>query len=160
MAISKPIPKLPRQPRPPTLKQTRFAQRLPFVPSATDAAMETYDIPPANRNMAGVIASQNLRKPAVQAVIAELQEKTTSAKVMSLLQRKERLSRLALPDPEHPDPIRAIDTLNRMESVYVDKSLNLNATLDLTELAGFSLDELKALLGATTQAVPPSRKGP
>ena len=148
------------KPRSPTLKQRRFVHELPLAPSATQAAQLAGYSPKSAR----VIASENLTKPAIIAAIAELQDKTERSTIATLVERKERLTTILRDDYKGPifarDVVAASDQLNRMESVYVDKSLSLNANVDLTDLEGFSLDELKALLGATSQALPPSRKGP
>ena len=101
-----------------TLKQQRFVQELPTASSQKDAALKAGYSPAG----AKVEASLALTKPNVLAALAAQNQATTSEKVMSLLKRKERLSRLAEPDPEHPDPMRAIDILNRMESVYIEKA--------------------------------------
>ncbi len=71
------------------------------------------------------------------------------AAILNVVERKERLSRLAQSDPDHPDPVAAIKELNRMESIGIAKSVSLNVNLDLqAELTQtFSVDELRALLG-------------
>ena len=159
MATSKKAPKLPRQPRLPTLKQVRFAEVLPTARTLTDAVLDAgYDTSRAN---AHVIANENLRKPAVQVLIAELQEKTTSALVMSLLRRKERLSELAKPDPEHPDPVKAIAELNRMERVYgPEQPTAPQPVITYVEVVLVSAPEAVAPTVIEARAVTPSRKGP
>lgn len=120
MPAKKPVPA--SKPRKLTLKQRRFVEKLALASSGTDAAMQTYDIHGKNvYNIAAEIASQNLKKPAVAAAIAEINDASKYATIMSLVKRKERLSKLAESEPEHPDPIRAIDLLNKMEQIYGER---------------------------------------
>ena len=138
-----------RKPRPLTLKQQAFVQERILSKSGTEAAMKAYDIPPTDKNMAAVIASQNLRKPAVAEAIAEYTAAATSEKVMSILRRKERLSSLAEPDPEHPDPVAAIKELNRMESIGLPREKGDTNVDNRTQiLMAYSLEQLRALLKA------------
>ena len=99
-----------------TIKQRKFVNEFPLATSQTDAAIKAGYSP----IVAAEVGSQNLRNSKIAAALSAQNEAATSEAVMSLLKRKERLSKLALPDPEHPDPIKAIDTLNRMERVYGD----------------------------------------
>lgn len=135
--------------KPLTLKQQRFVDALPLANSLTDAAIKAGYGSGVNENAAHVMAYDNLRKPTVLAAIAEQRDAAKFAAALSVVERKERLSRLAQPDPEHPDPVAAIKELNRMESIGIVKSVNVNVNLDLqAELTQtFSVDELKALLG-------------
>ena len=105
-----------------TLKQRRFVEALPTAKSFKDAAIQAgYSI--SSPHMPEVIGSENMRKPEIKAALVELgMDASKFAAVLSIAKRKERLSRLAEPDPEHPDPMRAIDLLNRMESLYVDRT--------------------------------------
>ena len=136
-------------PRPLTLKQRRFVQELPLARSQTEAAIKAGYSPGAN---ATVRASELVRNSNVAPAIQAAQEAATSEKVMSVLRRKERLSHLAEPDPEHPDPIHAIDLLNRMESLYVDRSEVKSAAVVVLEVRHFGgEDDEKASL-------PPKRR--
>ena len=118
-----------------TLRQRRFVQELPLAKSATEAAIKAGY---ANSSEAAKVrASENVTKSNIAAAIQAQNEAATSAKVMTLLRRKERLSALAEPDPEHPDPIKAIDTLNRMESVYIDRSEVKSAAVIVLVVKGF-----------------------
>lgn len=88
--------------------------------------MKSYDIPNNDRNMAAVIASQNLRKPAIQAAIAEMNAKADSPAIAALTERKERMSAFLraakAEDVAVREAIAASDQLNRMEQVYVERS--------------------------------------
>ena len=111
-----------------TLRQRRFVEALPTAKNQRDAAIKAGYSPTksATGSTAANKASQMMRNPYVLPAIQAMREATTSRKVMSVLKRKERLSRLAVPDPEHPDPVRAIDILNRMENLYIDRQQSEN----------------------------------
>ena len=149
-----------------TLRQRRLVHELPLAPSQAEAGRRAgYS---DKSQGAKVIVSQTLTKPNVQKAIAELQEKTTSALVMSLLQRKERLSELAEADPEHPDPVKAIAELNRMERVYgPEQPTTPQPVITYVEVVLVAAPEAEGTrpVGAVApvvveaRAVPPSRQG-
>lgn len=107
--------------RPPgylTLRQRRLVEALPTSQSATEAARKAGYSPTS----AAESASQSLRLSNVKAALVEIgMDASKFAAVLSLAKRKERLSKLAEPEPEHPDPMRAIDLLNRMDNLYVTR---------------------------------------
>lgn len=112
-----------------TLKQRRFVQALPTAASLTDAALKAGYSPTGAS--ATVSASQTVRKANVQAAIKAQADAANSDAIMSIRQRKARLTLLALPDPEHPDPMRAIDLLNRMEQVYVERTQSETVSVEI-----------------------------
>lgn len=125
-----------------TVKQRRFVQALPTAVSATQAALAAGYSPKA----AAESASDTLKKPYIQAALAK-QARLTGG-VMTLLKRKERLSELALPNPEHPDPVAAIKELNHMESVGLDRSMGVQFVVDAEMLRLMAEPETRRLLEA------------
>ena len=138
--------------RPLTPKQRRFVEALPTAKSGTDAAIKAgYDLSRCSdpNDMAHVIASENIRKPAIQRALKEINEMSKFAAVLSLAQRKERLSKLSLAEPRSHDPIRAIDILNKMDDVYTQHvSLSIERPL-----RSYSPEELRALLTRMEPAI-------
>jgi phage terminase small subunit len=74
-----------------TVKQEKFITYYFQLGNATEAAVKAG----YSKKNAVVIASQNLTKLNVQARLKELQEKVASEKIMSVKERKERLSEIA-----------------------------------------------------------------
>lgn len=101
-----------------TPKQRRFLNALSTAPTQRQAAIDAGYSPAS----AGTAASQTIRNLNFQKALAakELQEADDPG-ILSIQQRKQRLSELAQPNPIHPDPLRAIDILNRMENLYVQR---------------------------------------
>ena len=143
------------KPRPLSLKQQRFVQALPSAKSATDAArIAGYSNTGAT---ATVKASQLVRNVNVRQALAAQQQAAETAGILSLSQRKLRLSQLASRDPDHPDPVRAIAELNRMERVYDDRPSG--DTFNTVVLAGYSLDQLEGMLRAIQVQARPALPG-
>jgi len=75
-----------------------------------------------NPKNAHIIAWTLLKREDVQARLKELREATADEAIMSVIERKERLSQIArarYDDPDRDgDPCRAIEVLNLMEGVY------------------------------------------
>ena len=70
---------------------------------------------------ARVTASRLLTKANIISRIAELQNEAAGNKVMTVRQRKERLSEIAKTSKVPANPIHAIDVLNKMERIYADE---------------------------------------
>jgi len=71
-------------------------------------------------NCGGGTSTRLARKPAVVARLKELKEAAVSARVMSVIERKERLSQIAreAENIKPADPIAAIAELNKMDGAY------------------------------------------
>lgn len=79
--------------------------------------------------------------------VKELQRQSTSAKVLTITQRKELLTELALNTDENTaNRIKALDILNKMDSAYVE-NVNVNGNIN-NPLSGMSTDELRELVKA------------
>ena len=133
-----------------TPKQRRFVLELPFAKSQTEAAIKAGYSPGPQ---ASVRASELVRNSNVLPAIQAQQEAASSAKVMSALKRKERLSRLAIPDPEHPDPVAAIKELNRIEGIGLPRGDPPVSNDNRTQiLMAYSPEQLRALLAAMSKS--------
>ena len=76
------------------------------------------------------IGGENLRKPAIMSRLRELQEAAATTKIMSVAERKERLSEIARDKEPKADAVRAMAELNKMERVY-ETSTIVNNTIML-----------------------------
>ena len=139
-----PDPPSPKS-RPLSLKRQRLIQELPTASSNTQAGLRAGFGNGINARSAEVQVSRALSNPIVAAAADAAIKAATSEKVMSVVKRKERLSELATPDPEHPDPVSAIKELNRMERI--GQGLAQPAEVHNTLIfQGFTLEELRALV--------------
>lgn len=81
----------------------------------------------------------------ILARLRELAEESASEAIMSITERKEWLSRLIVSDAEETaDRLKALDTLNKMDGVYVKK-------MEVSEkppnpMEGLTTEELKKLI--------------
>ena len=74
-------------------------------------------------NAAAVGAAKLLRKAKVQQRIAELRSEMDSHKIMDAAERRELLTRFARDeDTGKADRLRAMDLLNKMDGVYINKT--------------------------------------
>lgn len=74
-------------------------------------------------NAAAVGAAKLLRKAKVQQRIAELRNEMDSHKIMDAAERRELLTRFARDeDTGKTDRLRAMDLLNKMDGVYINKT--------------------------------------
>ena len=74
-------------------------------------------------NAAAVGAAKLLRKAKVQQRIAELRNEMDSHKIMDAAERRELLTRFARDeDTGKADRLRAMDLLNKMDGVYINKT--------------------------------------
>ena len=133
-------PMNPPKPRPLTPKQRRFVNALPTASSATAAAI-TAGYASSPRHVAESAAHVTLRNADVQAALAELQAKAEAPAIASLIERKTKLSEvLRKPVPDDVGVLAilaASDQLNRMESVYVQRSQTLVGGKITIEFVGF-----------------------
>lgn len=74
-------------------------------------------------NTAAVCAAKLLRNAKVQSRIAELRREMDSHKIMDAAERRELLTRFARDeDTGKTDRLRAMDLLNKMDGVYINKT--------------------------------------
>ena len=73
--------------------------------------------------VAGVCAAKLLRNAKVQSRIAELREELDSHKIMDAAARRELLTQFARDEETaKPDRLKAMDLLNKMDGVYINKT--------------------------------------
>lgn len=102
-----------------TEKEERFCLSFAKTANATAAAIEAgYS---KNKNSAGVTASRKLRKPSINARLKELAARKDKKNIMDINQRQELLTKIATEEPDPNARIRAIDTLNKMDGLYIQK---------------------------------------
>ncbi len=98
------------------IRHERFCLELMTGCSQREAAMRAGYTP----HDGGGFTNRLMKKPDVQTRLKELQTAAASARVMSVVERKERLSEIGREkeDVKPSDAISAIAELNKMESVY------------------------------------------
>ncbi len=150
MAAGNAAPVTPQKPL--TRRQRNLVKELPLADNNTEAAIKAGFAP----NSAAESASENLRRSNVVAAIEAQQAKVDDAAIATQIERKTWLSKvLRKVNLDEPQPVQAglaaSDQLNRMESLYITKSVNVdvNVALQAELTQTFSLDELRALLNAT-----------
>ena len=74
-------------------------------------------------NTAAVCAAKLLRNAKVQSRIVELREELDSHKIMDAAERRELLTQFARDEETaKPDRLKAMDLLNKMDGVYINKT--------------------------------------
>ena len=72
---------------------------------------------------AAVCATKLLKKANIQARIAELRKEFASSKIMDAAERRELLTQFARDEETaKPDRLKAMDLLNKMDGVYINKT--------------------------------------
>ena len=104
-----------------TDRQEKFCIEFVRCGNATEAYKAAgYDV--KTEKAAGVNASRLLGNASVQEKIASLREKLQDEKLMDAKERREVLTLIARNQCEEAqDRIRAIDTMNKMDGVYINK---------------------------------------
>lgn len=100
-----------------TPKQQKFCEEYAASGNATQSAIAAGYSP----KTAYSIGEENLRKPEIIAEIKRLSQRATKARIMKIEARKERLSDIAWKSVDEKAAIRAIDTLNKMDGLYIQK---------------------------------------
>lgn len=126
-----------------TARQEKFCINYLLNSNATDAAIKAG----YSKDTAVVIASNNLTKANIQNRLKELRDKTESAKVMGIQERKEMLTLIARFGGKLSIP--AIAELNKMGGDYVtnnDKpNLNVNVNVGILNAKDLTDDELATI---------------
>lgn len=90
-------------------------------------------------------ASELLKNGEILGRYKELAEESASEAIMSITERKEWLSRLIENDDEETsDRLKALDTLNKMDGVYI-KKMEISETPP-NPMEGLTTEELKKLI--------------
>lgn len=112
-----------------TLKQQKFCEEYAASGNATQAAIAAG----YSKKTACSIGEENLRKPDIIAAIKKIGQRETKARIMKIEARKERLSDIACKSVDLNAAIRAIDTLNKMDGLYIQKH-EVQVTRSLAEI--------------------------
>lgn len=117
-----------------TPRQRRFVAALVSNPEVNNPLMAYkaagYSV---TSDRVGRANAETLRKkPAVAAEIERLQQEAAQNVVMTIQKRYEALTDIANDrDISTADRLKAIDLLNRMDSVYINKSESINSNLNI-----------------------------
>ncbi|MCB7128541.1 MAG: hypothetical protein J3T61_03250 [Candidatus Brocadiales bacterium] len=143
-----------------TLKQEGFALAVSLGSTLTDALIANYDCSKRSRASIYVDACNLAKNSKVALRITELRALANEATIATVTERKEFLSKSLRGEEEDfnatgkaipaslAERRQASDQLNRMESVYVERSEHTNRNLNVSvDLKDWSLEELKALMG-------------
>lgn len=101
-----------------TPKQERFCLAYSSHGNATKAYQEAYG--EEDDNAAAANGSRLIRNDKISQRLEEMRMQTSSPKILSIKERKEILSMIAQ-EGKACDITRAIDLLNRMDNLYVQK---------------------------------------
>ncbi len=103
-------------------KQAKFCLEFLRTGNATEA-YKAAGYTPRSDAVAAVCASQLLRKPNIQEYLAKLRKDLDKEIVADIFERRVKLTAiLRNPDNSTSDTIKAIDTLKRMDGIYVSKN--------------------------------------
>ena len=100
-----------------TPKQEKFCIEYAASGNATQAAIKAG----YSNKTAYSIGQENLKKPEIIARIQEIGKRETKARIMSVDRRQERLTELAENSIDGNVVVRAIETLNKMDGIYIQK---------------------------------------
>lgn len=100
-----------------TPKQERFCEEYAACGNATQAAIKAG----YSQKTAYSIGQENLKKPEIIAKIRELQARDKKKRIMNIDERQAKLTEIAENSVDENAAIRAIETLNKMDGLYVQK---------------------------------------
>lgn len=103
-----------------TQKQENFCLEYIKCGNASEAYRKAYNAEKMKDETIWVKACELLKDGNVSVRVQELKDKAESKAIITLEQRKELLSRWIW-EEETPNAIRALDLLNKMEAVYIQK---------------------------------------
>ncbi len=100
-----------------TPKQQKFCEEYAASGNATQSAIAAG----YSAKTAYSIGEENLRKPEIISEIKRLSQRDKRNRIMSIDQRQEMLTQIANNGEDLNAAIRAIDTLNKMDGLYIQK---------------------------------------
>ena len=115
-----------------TPKQEKFIQECLATGNASEAYRRAYDAEKMSPAVINVKASELLKNGKVAVSLQELREASMTGAVATLIERKEWLSSVVRGDEEQAkfsDRLRALDLLNQMEAIYIQRSEHRQATI-------------------------------
>jgi hypothetical protein len=112
-----------------TIKQEKFCLEYVIDGNASRAYREAYDAANMKEATISNSAYKLLQNDEIKAKIEQLRTETTKSSILSIEQRKELLTKIAMSEaydkfgnPSFTDVRGAIDLLNKMDGVYVVKN--------------------------------------
>lgn len=127
-----------------TARQKMFCEYYVASGNATQSAIKAG----YSENYAKNRIHELLKNVVVCGYIEELQAKTTNARIMSAIERKEWLTNV-LKDENNKlqDKLKAIDILNKMDGEYLEK-VQLSGEVKSNPFEKLTVEELKKLAGS------------
>ena len=139
-----------------TQKQENFVNNIFLGMSQFEAYKSAGYGPATSRATIDVNASQLINQPKIQARLAELRNKAADASIMTVKERRQRLSEFGREDIRNSagtlirhGSIAAMDLLNKMDGDYAPQKVDL--TEGLTELLGQLRGRMVPEIGQTGQ---------
>lgn len=102
-----------------SLNQKKFIDNLIKTGNQTKSYMEAYNN--SNENTSAGAASVLIRKPKINAAYQKRLKELEELTVLTIEQRRLKLSEEAINGAKASDRIKAVDVLNKMEGIYIDK---------------------------------------
>jgi len=139
-----------------TPKQERFVEGYLTTGNASEAYRRAYDAENMSSAVISVKACELLKNGKVAVSLQELREASMTETVATLIERKEWLSSVVRGEERQAkfsDRLRALDLLNQMEAIYVQRSEHRQATI--VKLIIEEEDPSSVIEGETTTPDPP-----
>ena len=115
-----------------TQKQENFCLAYIKTGNASEAYRQAYNAEKMSEKQIWEESSKLNSNPKVAQMVQELRDKAESKAIITLEQRKELLSRFAW-EEETDKSIKAIDLLNKMDGIYIQKNqTELSGTVGVT----------------------------
>lgn len=102
-----------------SINQQKFIDNLIKTGNQTKSYMEAYNN--SNENTSAGAASVLIRKPKINAAFQKRLKELEELSVLTIEQRRLKLSEEAINGAKASDRIKAVDVLNKMEGIYIDK---------------------------------------
>jgi len=115
-----------------SVNQQKFIDNLAKTGNQTRSYMDAYNND--NENTSAGAASVLIRKPKINAAFQEKLKELEKLTVLTVEQRRLKLSEEAINGAKASDRIKAVDVLNKMEGIYIDK-IEADTTVNI-DIAG------------------------
>jgi phage terminase small subunit len=117
-----------------TPKQEKFCLNLFSGMSQREAYIQAGYSANSSPEVIDVTACNLVKSPKVALRLQELKNKAETSRVMSVIERKERLSEIAKDKTDKRTSIAAIAELNKMEHLYSENQVNVNVGVSIREV--------------------------
>ncbi len=130
-----------------TAKQEKFVQNLVKGMSQREAYKNSYNASNMKDATIDVKASLLFKQDKIRVRYDELIDKTAKKTIITVQERMELLTKIAQEEDTPVDKMKAVDLLNKMDGVYIQKiESNSNVKID-NPYKELSVEELKKLAG-------------